>query len=148
MKAKDLMTTDVVTCSTDDFLNEASRQMWENDCGFVAVAEDGEMHGVLTDRDICMAAYTRGVPLAEIPINAVMNEESVTCTPDDDIARVHELMRKYVVRRIPVVNGRQIVGVVSLNDLAIAAHDTKGKDLEEVGITLATVCRHREPAGA
>jgi len=143
MNVKELMTTELGTCTRNDTLNEAARQMWEHDCGFVAVTDDGELLGVLTDRDVCMAAYTRGEPLAEIPIDAVMNEESVTCTPDDDPARVHELMRKYEVRRIPVVDERKLVGVVSLNDLAVAA---KSKDLQEIGKTLAKICRHREPA--
>jgi CBS domain-containing protein len=151
MKIRKLMTTEVATCKPTDSLNQALRPMWDADCGFVLVTDPdgGELRGVLTDRDACMAAYTRGLSFSDVPVDGVMRWEKLhTCSPDDDVATAHEIMRKHQVRRLPVVEDGRAVGVVSLNDLATAAVNARSKDLEEVGWTLAAVCRHREPAGA
>jgi CBS domain-containing protein len=64
MKVSDLMTTAVRSCGTGDNLQLAAQIMWESDCGIVPVVDgDGRVVGVITDRDICMAAYTQGLPL-------------------------------------------------------------------------------------
>lgn len=148
MKARELMNTDLATCRPDATLNEATRILWDNDCGFALVTEDpnGALRGVLTDRDACMAAYTKGKPLGEIPVESVMNTNLASCSPDDDLSKVHELMREHMIRRIPVVENDRAIGVISLNDLALAAAESKGKGLEEVGRTLAAICRHQQPA--
>jgi len=76
MKAEKIMTREVASCRPDDTLNDAARIMWERDCGFVPVtAEDsgGRVVGIVTDRDLCMAAYTRGQRLADIRVGEVMS---------------------------------------------------------------------------
>ena len=147
MKVRELMNTDLVKCKGDDTLNEATRLMWENDCGFVIVTdpESGELQGVLTDRDVCMAAYTKGQPLGQIRVDGVMNRTLATASPDEDLQKVHDLMRQHQIRRVAVTDRKKAVGVVSLNDMALAAGG-KSKALENVGQTLAAICRHREEA--
>lgn len=67
MKVQDIMTADVETCRLDDTLDRPAAIMWERDCGVVPVVDDeSRIVGMLTDRDICMAAYTQGRPLPEI----------------------------------------------------------------------------------
>ena len=96
MKAEKIMTSDVATCRPEDTLNEAARIMWERDCGFVPVTaetSDGRVVGILTDRDVCMAAYTRGQRLGEIRVADVMSKDICSCKATDDLDAVEELMR-------------------------------------------------------
>ena len=123
MRVEEIMKRPVVTCSVQDTLNTAARLMWETDCGALPVlAEDGGIVGMITDRDICMAAYTRGVTLEAIPVRAAMSRGVFSCRPGDTVTQAERLMQEKKVRRVPIVDpqGRPI-GILSLNDLARAA---------------------------
>jgi CBS domain-containing protein len=100
---------------------EAARIMWEHDCGIVPVVDaEGRPVGIVTDRDLCMAAYTRNEPLSRMPVRDVMAREIHCCRTDDDESAVHAAMRAYQVRRLPVVDADgRLQGIVSLNDLAL-----------------------------
>jgi len=80
--------------------------------------------GMLTDRDICMAAFFQGVPITGIKVSAVMSRQLFGCTSDDDLSAVETIMRQKKVRRLPVLNqdGR-LVGLVSLSDIARRADE-------------------------
>ncbi len=157
MKVKDLMTREVKVCSQSDSLNIAAQLMWDNDCGCIpVVAADGagQVVGILTDRDICMAAYTQGNRLLAIPVTTAMSRTVVSCGPDDDVRRAEALMRENRIRRLPVVDATgAIKGIVSINDIARAAErehqagrrhpQISGDELTE---TLAAVCAPRPHA--
>ncbi len=148
-KVKDLMTRHVRTCRPDDPLSEAARQMWEGDCGFVPVTDSsGRLRGVVTDRDACMAAYTQGRALHDIRVSNAMRSDVRTCTAEDDVSKVQATMAEHQVRRVPVVDASgMVVGVVSINDLALRAqHDTGHGTKAQVADTLGTICRHHVPA--
>lgn len=118
--ASALMTRDVGACSPDESLNHAARIMWEADCGAVPVVDSsGSLLGIITDRDICMAAYTRGQPLWACVVRSVMSTPSYTCSPDDSVDRIAEVMREHRVRRVPIVDAEnKLLGMVSLADIA------------------------------
>lgn len=119
-RVQDAMTRDVATCRASDTLNRAAQLMWEADCGAVPIVDDGnKLIGIITDRDICMAAYTRGLPLSELPVAGAMSTQLHSARPTDSLRSVMDTMTKCQVRRVPVVNedGR-IVGIVSLADVA------------------------------
>lgn len=120
MKIAELMTSNVRTCSPDDTLNRAAQIMWENDCGAVPIVDDeGRITGILTDRDVCMAAYTQGKPLAEIPVGSAAAKAIVSARPDDTVETVATRMQDAQVRRVPIVDdGGHIVGIVALGDIA------------------------------
>lgn len=119
-KVRLVMTPNVSTATPADGLNRAAQIMWEGDCGVVPVTEsDGSLVGVITDRDVCMAAYTQGQPLAAVPIDAAMARTVFACSPDDTVHQALHLMREHRVRRMPVVDeAGRLVGVVTLADLA------------------------------
>ena len=120
MKVAELMVEEVTACSPDDALNRAAQIMWENDCGCVPVVDRAaRLVAMLTDRDICMAAYTRGGMLKDIRVSAAMSSALFACRPDDDLLAAQKMMRERQVRRIPVSDetGR-LVGILSLNDVA------------------------------
>jgi len=147
MTIKELMTRPAVTCPRDATLDQAARLMWEYDCGVVPVIDDeGRAVGVVTDRDICMAAYTQGTMLAAIPVTTAMAHHVIAIHADESVETAERLMADNQIRRLPVIDGGGcVVGVVSLNDLARLAGKAERKTLDrEFVATLAAVSRPRE----
>lgn len=120
MNVERVMKRDVRACEPHDTLNRAAQLMWDNACGCVPiVGEREEPVGILTDRDICMAAYTQGRPLNEISVETSMSRKIVTCRTEDDVHKAIDLMRENAIRRMPVVDSDgRLRGIVSLDDLA------------------------------
>jgi CBS domain-containing protein len=149
MNAGDIMSDEVFTCRATDVLDTPARLMWEHDCGSVPVVDDEQrVVGVITDRDICMAAYTQGRRLSEMSVSSAMSRQVHACSAGDGLAAVERIMREERVRRVPVVDAGRLVGIVSLGDLALAALDGLGipnapVSAERVVLTLGTVCQPR-----
>ena len=143
MKVKDVMTTNVRTCFTSDTLATAAQLMWDHDCGCVPVLnEHGSVVGMLTDRDICMAAFFQGVPIGEIKVSAVMSRQLFDCTSDDDLSAAETIMREKKVRRLPVLNQEgRLVGLVSLSDIARHADEEYARGAANRYVTDAEVAR-------
>jgi CBS domain-containing protein len=123
MKVEQIMNREVKTCHPQDSLNKAAQIMWNEPCGAVPVVDD--LHkpvGFLTDRDVCMAAYTQGKRLEELQVETAMARKVVACTGEDDLVAAAGLMRQHRTRRLPVIdrNGG-LVGLLSLDDLACEA---------------------------
>src|SRR5262245_54511664 len=131
MKVKDLHTSDVRACSPDTNLAAAAQIMWDCDCGIVPVVEDQKVVGVITDRDICIAATTRSAAPAAIAVRHVMSTGKVhSCLPDDDVRTVLATMGTHRVRRLPVVDRQnRLVGIISLSDLVRRADYRTGADV-------------------
>jgi len=145
MKVSSLMHKDAITCRTVDTLERAAQLMWDHDIGCVPVVdEQGHIAGMLTDRDICMAAYTRGAPLSAIPVTVAMATRVYTCGPEEDLQDVERTMSHRQIRRVPVIDGEgHPIAVLSLNDLARASAG-HGVPAKEIAATLAAVCAPRE----
>ena len=156
MRVQDLMSHPAFTCHVNDNLNVPAKLMWEHDCGAIAaVGDDGKIAGMITDRDICMAAYTQGRSLDQILVNAVMANHVIAAHPDEKVAEVERLMAENQVHRIPIIDDDgKPVGILSLNDLAIESvqPDTQMKNgFSKIAHTLAAICRPRtqkQPAAA
>jgi CBS domain-containing protein len=147
MKAKDLMTRGASTCRANDDLTEAAKIMWEHDCGVVPVTdESGHLTGVVTDRDVCMSAYTQGRSLSDLKVSDAMSRSIQCCREDEEVSDVEATLGTHPVRRLPVVDDmNRVVGVLSLNDLAV--HALRAGDEEEklaVATTLGRISRPRE----
>lgn len=153
MLVKQVMSTPLMTCSMGDSVNHAAELMWEHDCGAIPVVDDsGLAIGILTDRDICMAAYTQGKLLREISVSTVMAKQLYACSEDDSLIKAEQLMQQHQVRRLPVLDrqGRP-VGMLSLNDLARVAtlqHPAAnglpdGISVSSIAQTLSAVCAPR-----
>jgi CBS domain-containing protein len=119
MLVQEIMTTPVVACQSNETLNVAAQKMWDHDCGAIPIVNDkGKLVGIVTDRDVCMAAYTQARPLHELPIHIAMSKEILSVRPEQDIAEVEELMTAKQVRRIPVVDADgKPIAIVSISDI-------------------------------
>jgi CBS domain-containing protein len=151
MKVKEVMVTDVKVCTDYDALSVAAEIMWDFDCGSVPVLDkDGHVIAVVTDRDVCMAAFFQGLPLDRIPVTAAMSKEIYFCRADDDLAMAEALMCELQIRRLPVVDSsRRIVGILALNDLAREEERERTMRMPtqisagEIAQVLAAVCKSR-----
>jgi CBS domain-containing protein len=118
----EVMTTLVHSCGPTQTLSDAAAAMRIADCGFVPVVNGaGILVGVVTDRDVCLAAFRADRPLSELMLVEGMRTPVVHLSEDDDLETAEKLMQAQQVRRIPITapDGR-LVGVVSLADLARA----------------------------
>ncbi len=107
--------------------------MWEHDCGIVPVVDgDGRVVGVVTDRDLCMAAHFQNRPLSDIPLAGVMAQEVCTCVADDDVVQAERVMAEKQIHRLPVVtDDGSLIGILSLADVARQTRNTTGRQREE-----------------
>jgi CBS domain-containing protein len=147
MKVKDIMTSDVKTCTPDTTVAEAARLMWDGDCGFLPVVDDGELVGVVTDRDLYIALGTKNERASVLKIGAVATTKLATCVAEDDINAALATMKQARVRRLPVVGyGGTVLGILSVNDIILAAGTDKGVSNKAVVETLRAICAHHHPA--
>jgi CBS domain-containing protein len=150
MNIQEIMSQPAVTCRPNDTLNTAAQLMWEHDCGAIPVVNDDNfVVGMITDRDICMATYTRGSAPREIQVADTMANEVFSCHAGESLEAAERLMSDKQVRRIPVVDdGNHPVGLLSLNDIARHAASLRKKNGidREVTQTLAAICQPAPPA--
>lgn len=154
-QVQQVMTLPVFVCHVTDNLGTAAKLMWDHDCGIVPVIDDaGQVIAVITDRDICMAAYTQGKHLSELGVRLAMSRLLVSCHPQDSIDYAEELMRTHQVRRLPVVSDAgQPIGMLSITDLVRAAEHANSKGhtgpngvrLQSTARTMAAVCARPIP---
>jgi CBS domain-containing protein len=117
----EIMTSDVSTCRPTDSLARAAQIMWDRDCGVVPVVNDeGMCIGMVTDRDICFAAFFQDELPKNIQVRGAMSESVTSCYEDDSIETAEQLMCKALVRRLPVIDDDGVLrGIISLNDIAM-----------------------------
>lgn len=147
MLVADLMTKNTTSVRADQTLADAAQLMWDRDCGVLPVLqENGErVVGMLTDRDICMATWSRGSAPGQIRVSDAMSQGVVCCAEQDSILRAESLMQSNQVRRLPVVDGEErLVGILSLADIARATQSARpaaGPAGDGIAKTLAVICK-------
>jgi CBS domain-containing protein len=152
MKVKDLMTTSPAACTPMNTLADAAGLMWQHDCGILPVVENGgKVVGLITDRDICMAALLNGRQLAHIAVAEVISKKVFSCSPDDDVRTALTTMQENRIRRLPVVaRDKTLEGLVSMNDIVLRAEESKDKKATHVSYAdvvkaYKSICRHPLP---
>ena len=148
MHAQDLMTSPTITIHVNDPLSLAAHRMWEADIGALPVVNDeGKLVGMITDRDICMATYTQGRAPDWLLVNCAMAKHPISARPEHNVGDVEQLMSKFQVHRIPVVDAAgKPIGMISMSDLAIESvqPDTSMKHgPSKIAHTLAAISRPR-----
>lgn len=118
MKVKSVMSKSVASLTPDDTIDKAAQVMMENNIGSLPVCQQGKIIGMLTDRDISVRAMANKASASKT-VRDIMSSNPVTASPDMDIEDVSRIMSERQIRRIPVVENNNVVGIVSLGDLAI-----------------------------
>jgi CBS domain-containing protein len=134
MKVRDVMTSDVVTARADTTLEEIATMMKSGDTGAIPVVEEDELLGLITDRDIVVRCVAEGRDPSDVTAEDVLSENLEVVDPDADVEEALDLMGRHQIRRLPVVENGELVGMVSLGDLAVKQGDKKdtGEALKDV----------------
>ena len=155
MKVKEVMSTNPKACTLTDNLSAAAGLMWEHDCGILpVVVEEGKVVGLITDRDICMAANMKARQLADIVVADVISGDIYACKPDEDIRSALKTMQEKKVRRLPVIAADgKLQGILSMNDVVLKAVEPKEKKASELSYgdvvnTYRSICQRRKPMQA
>jgi len=119
MKVSELMTSEVNFISTDHTIQQAAEKMKDQDIGDIPVVVDGDVVGMITDRDITVRAVAHGLDPKVSKVVDAMTERVVVCKEEDDVQTAAELMAEHKIRRLVVENAEgNMTGVVSIGDLA------------------------------
>ncbi len=118
LKAYEVMTHALATCSPDDSVSHVAAMMRDRDIGNVLVVEDGKLKGIVTDRDLALHALSGEDDPLHTPISTFMNTKIVTGDASWTVERVSKIMAAHQIRRLPIVQDGKLVGIISLGDVA------------------------------
>lgn len=119
-KVRDIMTPAPVGVYYSQTIGETARVMRDSQVGSVLVVNDGALAGLVTDRDLVIRGLAEGMG-PDSPVGPLCSGDLIGVTADADLAQAAQLMRENAVRRLPVINEGQVVGIVSMGDIAISA---------------------------
>ncbi len=119
LKAYEVMTHAVATCAPDASVADVATMMRDRNIGAVLVLDDGELRGIVTDRDLTIQALTGNDGALQQPIERFMSAPVITGEPTWNLEKVADLMAKHQVRRLPILQDGQLAGIVSLGDVAL-----------------------------
>jgi CBS domain-containing protein len=130
---KEVMTRDVRACEPNATVADAAKVMAQEDVGPVPIVEDGRLIGIVTDRDIVVRVVAEGRDPNATTVSEIASTELVTVSPDDDLDEALKLLAERQIRRLPVVEGDRLVGIVAQADIARLGKDKKtGEVVEEI----------------
>lgn len=129
---RDLMSEDVVSVSPNQSVQEAAQLMEQHDIGAIPVVENGEVKGIITDRDITLRATADGDYNATVA--ECMTQNLTIADPNMSVHEAAKVMAEHQIRRLPVVENGQLVGMLSIGDLAIEDiyDDEAGEALQDI----------------
>jgi CBS domain-containing protein len=128
--AREIMTPDATCVGERESLADAAQKMAQLDVGSLPICgEDNRLKGMLTDRDIVIKAVAEGRNPAEVTAGELAEGKPVTIGADDDADEILRTMSSHQVRRLPVIDGHDLVGMVALADVARALSDRPVGDL-------------------
>lgn len=131
--ARDLMTAPAECLSSSDTLADAARQLAKHDVGSMPVVDGGRLVGVLTDRDIVVSGLAKGLDTNSATVGEVATSDVVTVNAGDDAAAVAKVLAEKQIRRVPVVDGDEVVGVIAQADVARKLDEsTVGETVEKI----------------
>jgi CBS domain-containing protein len=116
---RDIMTTNPVALAANTPIVDAARAMRDNDIGVVVVEQNGQLFGLVTDRDIVVRAVANNTNLSSTTLESICSKDVTSVSPGQSDTEAVQLMRQEAIRRLPVVENGKVVGIISLGDLAI-----------------------------
>jgi CBS domain-containing protein len=141
------MTASPQTIDPDMNAADAAALMRSEDIGVLPVVKDGELVGLVTDRDLVLRVLAERKNPTEVKVGAIATRSPITVTPDMRLSEARELMVQHQVRRLPVMKGHELVGILSLGDVAWADASTRevGEALRAVSESESTTTQNEYP---
>lgn len=136
------MSKDCVTVTLQDNVYEIALKMKQHDIGFVAVVEGKKLIGVVTDRDLVVRGYAEKHS-GSTAVDQVITKDIATITPDTSVEEAAKIMAKDQIRRLPVVENGELVGIVAIGDLAV-----RGSFEDEAGEALSKISSDKTLVGS
>lgn len=133
----EVMSKDVKVCTPHDSLVAAAKIMRDINCGSVPVCEGKKVVGMITDRDIVLNCVADGKDANSVHCHDCMTSDVVSCSPDTDVHECARMMAEHQIRRIPVVQNGEMVGICAIGDLA-----TVNIYVNEAGEALSQISEH------
>ena len=118
LKVKDVMVTDLVTVKADISVKKAVKVMNDFEIGCLIVVEDGEAVGIITERDILKRIVVEGRDPEKTLVGEVMSRPLIVTSPETSLEEAIESMFKHKIKKLPVVEGGKLVGLVTFTDIA------------------------------
>jgi len=140
-KAYEVMTHLVATCGLDANASDVAATMRDLNIGDVLVVEDGKLRGIVTDRDLTLQSLTSKDDPQQTPVRKYMTDKVITGEPAWSLEQVAHTMGQHKIRRLPIVQAGQLVGIISLGDIARHA-DSKyaaAKSLQSISTPLGSI---------
>jgi len=113
----EIMTKDVLTIGPESSVMKAAKLMASRSVGSIVVVKKGKPVGILTERDLLMKVISTDLKPSRVPVKKVMSSPVITTTPDTDLVEAVRLMARHHIRRLPVVDGGKLVGIVTTRDI-------------------------------
>ncbi|MEH7107991.1 CBS domain-containing protein [Bacillus sp. JJ1764] len=117
-KIRDIMTDEIECCTLLDNIYEVAVKMKELNVGAIPIVDNEKLVGMITDRDIVIRCVAEKHP-GSSKVEEIMSHEMITISPDSSSREAVQLMAKHQIRRLPVVEGDKLIGIVSLGDFAV-----------------------------
>lgn len=127
MRVRDIMSTEVVCCDVGASLQTAASRMLEARVGSVVVTDEGDPVGILTETDVLGAGVRAGRPFEELPVRTAMSRPLETVGPDASVSTAVATMTRHGIKKLPVVEGLSVVGVVTATDVVYAHREFVGE---------------------
>jgi len=119
MIVKDIMSRDIVSLNSEDSIERAAQLMNQFDVGSIPVCNQEKLVGIVTDRDITLKSVATGANTNQQKIKDIMTSNPVTGSPDMDIHDAAKIMSEQQIRRLPIIQNNNLVGIVSLGDISV-----------------------------
>ncbi|MBM7870523.1 CBS domain-containing protein [Clostridium pascui] len=134
MKVKDIMTKNVASLNPEDTVEHAAQLMKEYNIGSLPVCNEEKVIGIITDRDIAIRSSAEGENVQKQTVRDIMTSNPVTIKSDIDIQDATRIMSERQIRRLPVVESNNLVGMLSLGDVSVesASNETAGEALSNI----------------
>ncbi|MGE0057025.1 MAG: CBS domain-containing protein [Dehalococcoidia bacterium] len=135
MQVREAMARTISTAAPGDTLQRVAQLMKQEDAGFIPVVEGDSLRGVITDRDIVLRCLAEGHDVLHERADHCMTRDVATVDAGADISEAARLMESRAIRRLPVMEGGRVVGVLSHGNLVQATHSEGPGDMATLGVT-------------
>nr|WP_319488230.1 CBS domain-containing protein [uncultured Caproiciproducens sp.] len=119
MKVKDIMSKEIASLNSDDSIESAAQLMKRYDVGSIPVCSQEKVIGIVTDRDIALRSMAEGQNAKQQKVGDIMSSNPIVGSPDMDVHDAAKIMSEKQIRRLPIVDHNNLVGIVALGDISM-----------------------------